>query len=304
MSKIREIILFNSRDYIKDGIKDKKRVSNHGEVYTPENIVNDMIDLTCDTKDEDSFFEYVRLNMDGTEEVRRRNLGGELNVVDKIFLEPACGNGNFLVAIIERKLMRAVLDAKANKSDIKFGVFKSFATTYGIDILADNILEARQRMLEEIISNKDLVSLLDKEDNTDIERLVKSIQYVMDKNIILGDFLTHKYVEDTSTRGKNKLNKGLKDEEIKVYNWKTSDTFDESGFIKLTYASFENLEDESMTDNDKYYLDYELEGKKSKAVKKQEDESLIEEFDDTKKKGRKHRHKNISSDEGLIPDGL
>ena len=309
MSNIRDIIKFESKNYVKDGIKDKRRVSNHGEVYTPENVVNDMLDLTCNEPDD--FHEYKRLNFDGTEEIRKRNLGNQLLIVDKTFLEPACGNGNFLVAIIERKLMRAVLDAKEDKSDIKFGVFKAFATTYGVDILADNVLEARQRMLEEIISNEELVILLDKESDEDIEKLVKSINFVLDKNIILGNFLTKTYVDDTSTRGRNKLNKGLKDQEIKIYNWKTGDEFDESGFIKLTWATLNDLEEEfpeDSEDSDKFYLDYKLNTRKrikeeKETVEVKEDVSQ-ETSNTSEKRKRRHREKVDTSDDGCIPDGL
>lgn len=319
MSKIRDMIKFKSENYVKDGIKDKKRVSSHGEVYTPENIVNDMLDLTCDSKDKTNTYQYTRINLDESEEVRERSLGDQLLTVDKVFLEPACGNGNFLVAIIERKLMRAVLDAKDGKSDIKFGVFKAFATTYGVDILADNVLEARQRMLEEIISNKELVRLLDKEPDNDVDRLIKSIEYVLDKNIILGNFLTKKYVEDTSTRGRNKINKGLKDQEIRVYNWKTKDVFDESGLIQLTYASFDDLENETSENNDRYYLDYELKHRK-KRVKEGEDgnaevetEETLESLSDTvseenqetdKKEKKRKRTRKVTEDDGCIPEGM
>lgn len=305
MSKIRDIIKFESKNYVKDGIKDKRRVSNHGEVYTPENIVNDMLDLVC--KEPDDIQEYTRLNFDETEELRKRNLGNQLYTIDKTFLEPACGNGNFLVTIIERKLMRAVLDAKENKSDIKFGVFKAFATTYGVDILADNVIEARQRMLEEIISNKELVNMLDEESDGDIEKLVNSIKFILDKNIILGNFLTKQYVDDTSTRGRNKLNKNLKGQEIKIHNWKTDDKFNENGYIKLTWATLDNLDEEFPEDDNRFYLDYELDTKRrsrKESVEENVEDNINKKETSTDTKVRRRREKKVVQDDGCIPDGM
>ena len=54
----------------------KKRVAEHGEVYTAEREVKAMCDLVND----------------------------ETQRLDSRFLEPACGTGNFLVEILNRKL--------------------------------------------------------------------------------------------------------------------------------------------------------------------------------------------------------
>lgn len=62
---------------IDKNIKDKKRVADHGEVFTAEREVEAMLDL-----------------------VKNETLR-----IDSRFLEPACGNGNFLAKILERKLI-------------------------------------------------------------------------------------------------------------------------------------------------------------------------------------------------------
>ncbi|HHU07601.1 MAG TPA: N-6 DNA methylase, partial [Clostridiaceae bacterium] len=67
-------------------IKSKRRVADHGEVFTPRWLVDDMIDLVA-------------------EEAER---------IDSRFLEPACGSGNFLVPVLERKL--ATVKARYKKS--------------------------------------------------------------------------------------------------------------------------------------------------------------------------------------------
>lgn len=92
-------------------IKSKKRVRDFAEVFTPSHIVKDMCDLIPDS---------VWDNIEST------------------FLEPACGNGNFLVEIYERKLKLC--------KDEKDGL-KALASIVGIDIQADNCEESRKRLM-------------------------------------------------------------------------------------------------------------------------------------------------------------
>lgn len=93
--------------------KSKERVKKHGEVFTPPHIVKQM----CDMLEE---------NSPGTFEPK------------KTFLEPTCGNGNFLVEILLRKL-------NACKSEDDF--LPALKSIYGIDLLPDNVQESRARML-------------------------------------------------------------------------------------------------------------------------------------------------------------
>ena len=94
-------------------IKSKKRVKDFAEVFTPSWLVKDMCDLTPDS---------VWDNIDST------------------FLEPACGNGNFLVEIYRRKL--------AVCKDERDGL-KALASIVGIDIQADNCEESRKRLMKQ-----------------------------------------------------------------------------------------------------------------------------------------------------------
>ena len=96
----------------------KKRVTDHGEVYTSKREVNAMLDLV---KQE-------------TERIESR------------FLEPACGTGNFLTEILERKLR--VIESRYGKSQLeyeRYGVL-AVSSVYGIDILEDNVVESRKRL--------------------------------------------------------------------------------------------------------------------------------------------------------------
>lgn len=91
-------------------IKSNKRKRSFGEVYTPSWLVKNM----CDMLPEDAW-----------------------NDIHKTFLEPSCGNGNFLVEILDRKLKLC-----KNASD---GLV-ALSSIYGIDIQEDNVQESIQRM--------------------------------------------------------------------------------------------------------------------------------------------------------------
>lgn len=101
-------------------IKSRKRVADHGEVFTPEWLVDAMLDLVKD----------------------------ETERIDSRFLEPACGSGNFLVRVLQRKLAAVAL--KYGKSDFERRHFALYALMciYGIELLADNIAECRANLLE------------------------------------------------------------------------------------------------------------------------------------------------------------
>src|SRR5471030_871541 len=101
-------------------VKSKQRVADHGEVFTPSWMVETMLDL----------------------------VKGETERIDSRFLETACGSGNFLVPVLQRKL--AAVEAKFGRSDFEKRHYALLAVmcTYGIELLADNITECRASMLE------------------------------------------------------------------------------------------------------------------------------------------------------------
>jgi hypothetical protein len=133
-------------------VKSKQRVADHGEVFTPEWMVEAMLDLVKD----------------------------ESERIDSRFLEPACGSGNFLVKILQRKL--ASVELKYGKSDFDKRQFSLLAVmcTYGIELLADNIAECRANILEVLVEYLQL-----KEDDD----LYKAAEYVLSQNLVHGDAL-------------------------------------------------------------------------------------------------------------------
>lgn len=139
----------------------KKRVADHGEVFTSEREVNAMLDLV---KQE-------------TERIESR------------FLEPACGTGNFLTKILERKLR--VIETRYRKNQLEFerNLVLAVSSIYGIDILEDNAIECRKRLFE--IVYKTYTALFKMTAKDEIGKVIK---YILDKNIIWGDALTLKTV--------------------------------------------------------------------------------------------------------------
>jgi len=134
-------------------IKSKKRVADHAEVFTPRWMVEAMLDL----------------------------VKGETERIDSRFLEPACGSGNFLVRILQRKL--AAVELKFGKSDFekRHYALLSLMCTYGIELLEDNIAECRANMLEI------LTDYLTLEESNDLHR---AASYVLSQNLVHGDALT------------------------------------------------------------------------------------------------------------------
>ena len=144
-------------------IVSKKRVADHGEVYTPEREVNAMLDLV---KQE-------------TERIESR------------FLEPACGTGNFLTEILERKLR--VVEKRYGKSQLDYERYAILAASsiYGIDILEDNVEQCRDRLSSLIESQYTRLFLA-----TAKSKFLEAVRFILKRNIIWGDALTLKTVGD------------------------------------------------------------------------------------------------------------
>jgi hypothetical protein len=134
-------------------IKSKRRVADHGEVFTPQWLVENMLDL----------------------------VKGETERIDSRFLETACGSGNFLVPVLQRKL--AAVEAKFGKSDFERRHYALLAVmcTYGIELLADNIAECRANVLEVFGQYLNLV---------ETDELYLAASYVLSQNLVHGDALT------------------------------------------------------------------------------------------------------------------
>ncbi|AWW50569.1 SAM-dependent DNA methyltransferase [Polynucleobacter paneuropaeus] len=135
----------------------RNRVTNHGEVYTNPREVNAMLDL----------------------------VKHETERIDSRFLESACGHGNFLIEILTRKL--ATVESRYKKSQTEFECYSIIAVSslYGIDILEDNVVDCRKRLLNKFIEFYDKSYKSNKR-----EECINSIEFILSKNIVWGDALT------------------------------------------------------------------------------------------------------------------
>ena len=136
-------------------IKSKQRVADHGEVFTPTWMVDAMLDL----------------------------VKGESERIDARFLEPACGSGNFLMPVLQRKL--AAVELKFGKSDFnrRHYALLGLMCIYGIELLADNVTECRANMLEVLAEYLGLE--ID-------DCLYQAASHVLSVNLVHGDALTMK----------------------------------------------------------------------------------------------------------------
>ena len=134
-------------------VKSKQRVADHGEVFTPGWMVEDMLDL----------------------------VKHESERIDSRVLEPACGSGNFLVPVLARKLVTVQL--RHGKSDFEKHHYALFALkcTYGIELLGDNAEECRDNLAEVFTTFLDIGS---------DDPWARAARAVLAVNIVQGDALT------------------------------------------------------------------------------------------------------------------
>ncbi|MCZ0716819.1 N-6 DNA methylase [Aerococcus kribbianus] len=150
---------------IKKLIKSNDRVKQHGEVFTPDWMVQKMLDIPEIKNATESY--------------------------TKTFLEPAAGDGNFLVAILERKLA-SVKKEFLNKTLIEYESHALYAlsTLYGIELLEDNAQMCAMNLATTFQKEYlEVVQLFHGEANDDV---IKSANYIISKNIVNGNFLTRK----------------------------------------------------------------------------------------------------------------
>ena len=140
----------------KKQVKSKKRVADHGEVFTNEREVNAMLDL----------------------------VKHETERIDSRFLEPACGNGNFLAEVLRRKLK--VVDQRYGNNQMDWERYAVIAVSsiYEVDILEDNAKECRERLFNIFV---DFYTALFKDKCK--EECRRSIRFLFDRNILWGDAL-------------------------------------------------------------------------------------------------------------------
>lgn len=141
----------------KSQIISRQRVAERGEVFTAEREVNAMLDLVAN--------ECLR--------------------PDSRFLEPACGNGNFLTAILKRKLSELRRKYKNSPYDYEKQAIVAIGSLYGVDIMRDNVEECRERLFS--IWNEEYTAHCKSEASEEARQAAK---FIISRNIINGNALT------------------------------------------------------------------------------------------------------------------
>ena len=147
---------------VKSQTKSKERVREHGEVFTAEREVKAMCDLVKD----------------------------ETERIDSRFLEPACGDGNFLAEILTRKLEVVKRKYKKSTLDYEKNAVLAISSVYGVDIMQDNVLACRDRLFK--LWDKEYKTVCKKDCNDQTREAVK---FILSKNIVCGNALTLKCVD-------------------------------------------------------------------------------------------------------------
>lgn len=205
----------------------KERADKYGEVYTPENVVKDMLN----------------------------NIGEPVENLTQTILEPSCGNGNFLVEIAKRKVYAAYKQSLNSKTSFDYLVVKGISTIYGVDIIPENIAESRSRMLRVIREEYDKLLGIPNSFCGDLE---KAIQFILSTNIILGDTLKGTKLRESRTRvnketlNSNYTSQAIPDGDLIITEWNFND-IDET--VYKTLYSFNNIDIEISSSNPVYYLD-------------------------------------------------
>lgn len=177
-------------------VKSKQRVADHGEVFTAEREVKAMCDLVED--------ECLR--------------------IDSRFLEPACGDGNFLYEILSRKLEVVTKRYKKSPYDYERNALLALGSIYGVELMMDNVLACRNRLYK-VWDSYYKKAVKKKDRNDDVG---ESAQYILEKNIICGNALSLHRVDE---------NRQDTDEPIIFSQW----SFATGPMIKREDYTFEEL---------------------------------------------------------------
>ena len=166
----------SKQEQTKSQIKSRQRVADHGEVFTNPREVNAMLDLVRD--------ESFRL--------------------DSRFLEPACGDGNFLIEILRRKL--SLLQDLKSQTEWEFQSLIAVGSCYGIDILPDNAEACRARLETYVLAQHPASERLNARSASNTIQAQRSVveespyllslRYMLRKNIVCGDALTYRTAEN------------------------------------------------------------------------------------------------------------
>ena len=154
-------------------VLNKQKVKEFGEVFTPDSIVCDMLELVNNELKDSSYEEYISTT----------------------YLEPSCGDGQFLIRILAQKMERIPKDATVEEK--KLLLVKALCSIYGVDIQEEHVVSARKRMLDVAIGKPvETFDLNDKDNVIQIDlgieidcRYKRVLKNILKNNIIQGNTL-------------------------------------------------------------------------------------------------------------------
>lgn len=146
-------------------IKSKERVQHHGEVFTPQWMVKKML--------------------------AEPSIQEKLHDLHATFFEPSAGEGAFLKEILHQKL--DFVDQISNKSTWKNNALWALMSIYAIELLEDNLIKAKQSMIDIFINRYQVFNQNELDFNSDV---YKSARYIINVNIVQGNTLTYKNSEN------------------------------------------------------------------------------------------------------------
>ncbi len=141
----------------KQQIKEKQRVADFGEVFTAEREVRAMCDLVSE----------------------------ECNRIESRFLEPACGEGAFLIEILGRKLAQAKKQYGDDLSGYELHTVLAVSSMYGIDLMLDNVIACRKHLFD--LWNDEYTAIAKEQADSACR---DAVRFILGKNIVCGDTLT------------------------------------------------------------------------------------------------------------------
>ena len=139
--------------------RSRQRVIDHGEVFTPPGLVNVMLDLVAH----------------------------ECDRIDSRFLEPACGDGNFLAEVLRRKLATVDKQNARNRLRWERDSVAAACSVYGIDLLPDNVEACRTRLLA-IVLDAHVARFQEPLG----EPATRAVAFILSRNVVQGDALSFK----------------------------------------------------------------------------------------------------------------
>lgn len=147
-------------------IKDKSRVLKHGEVFTSQKIVNEMLSLNA--------------------------IKDSLMDINTTFLEPTAGEGSFLVNILNRKL--EIVSKKYNESLKMYENYSLYAltTVYGIELLEDNLQNCTMNLFQVFYDHYE--KQISQHNGTKNKKVIESAKIIISANTSQGDFLKRKKI--------------------------------------------------------------------------------------------------------------